>query len=202
MTLRPRLIPANTGHLPPGMPLPQLSKTDVTISVLFAEGRPSSLPSLVAARAPGRLVCTTRGLTTRWRSAAAGAGARAPSLATIDVLESTGRDLRRPVTTLTASSRRDGQRGPMRASVPAIVSFKVMPRRNSNPRWMAGGAKGKRSTGGPGVRSPALPYEVAAAGSTNPQKSPLPSVGPSGRGSRPADSRVAADRASGKAGVA
>ena len=48
-------------------------------------------------------------------------GARALSLATIDVLERTGRDLRRHHTD--SRLRSDGQRSLTRASVPEIVSF-------------------------------------------------------------------------------
>ena len=58
-------------------------------------------------------------------------GARALSLATIDVLERTGRDLRRHHTD--SELRSDGQRSPTRASAPEIVSFDLMPRRNNCP---------------------------------------------------------------------
>jgi hypothetical protein len=58
-------------------------------------------------------------------------GACALSLATIDVLERTGRNLRRHHTA--CEMRSDGQRSLTRASVPEIVSFDFMVRRNSCP---------------------------------------------------------------------
>ena len=58
-------------------------------------------------------------------------GTRALSLATIDVLEDTWRDLRRHHTDL--NSRAGCQRSRTRASGPKIVSFDVAPRRNSSP---------------------------------------------------------------------
>ena len=62
-------------------------------------------------------------------------GTRALSLATIDVLEDTGRDLRRHHTD--AELAWDCQRSRMRARLPRIARFDVMPRRNSNPPWTA-----------------------------------------------------------------